>query len=136
MPLVLDCSVTLAWLLPDEKNAVVDALMDGLARDAVLVPPVWPLEVGNVLLVAMRRGRISSEDRGRMLKDLRALPIEIDGTASNQALGGTLEIADRYGLTSYDASYLELALRRSLPLATLDAALRNACVSLGVPSLP
>lgn len=136
MSLVLDCSVTLAWLMPDEKTAEVDALMDALVRDAVAVPPVWPLEVGNALIVVMRRGRISSDERDRMLNDLHVLPIEIDASASNQALGRTFELAGQHGLTTYDASYLELARRRSLPLATLDDALRKACVALGVPSLP
>lgn len=135
MPFVLDCSMALCWVLPDEHNAVADAIAERLESDTAWVPAIWPLEVGNVLLVATRRSRITPEERATLLNTLRALPIQIDETMPDQVLDATLGIADRQGLTSYDAAYLELAQRKSLPLATLDNALAAAAAGEGVKTL-
>lgn len=136
MPFVLDSSVALAWVLPDEANPTLDGLCDRLADDIALVPPVWPLEVGNVLLVAVKRGRLTLKDRIRLVKELRALPVEIDATSTERSLEETLALAQKYDLTTYDASYIELAQRREVPLATLDNKLRKACLSAKIAVLP
>ena len=121
--LVLDSSVALAWLLPDERSA---ATLDRVISDRAIVPGLWPLEVGNALLVAQRRKRITSEQRFAALRVLSDLPISVDAETASRAWTDTVALADRHRLTLYDAAYLELAVRRSLPLATFDANLRRA----------
>jgi predicted nucleic acid-binding protein len=133
MAFVLDSSVALAWLLQDEAHEHTDALADRLEQENAHVPSIWPLEVGNALLSALRRKRISERDFDNCISALLALPIEVDATAE---VAGVLLIARRFGLTSYDAAYLELAQRRSLPLATLDEKLRQACKALKILVLP
>lgn len=135
MAFVLDTSVALAWVLPDEGNEETDVLCDRLLHDRVVVPVVWPLEVGNALLMAVRRGRISEKDMTRLVARLTALPIDVDQESTKQALGDVLALANRFKLTTYDAAYLELSLRLSLPLATLDQRLRDACVAAKVKVL-
>jgi len=136
MPFILDSSVALAWILPDETNPTLDPLCDRLTDDIALVPPVWPLEVGNVLLVAVKRGRLTTKDVSQLITELRALPLEIDAASTERAMEETLALAKKYNVTTYDASYLELAKRRDLPLATLDTKLRHACVSAKIATLP
>jgi predicted nucleic acid-binding protein len=133
--LVLDCSVTLAWLLADEQPAAAAQVLDQVVEEGAIAPGLWPLEVGNALLVAERRGRLSSWNRTQALQGLAGLPIEIDGETAGRAWRETLALAETHRLTLYDATYLELALRRSLPLATFDAAMRAAAVTAGVPLL-
>lgn len=133
--LVLDCSVTLAWLLADEQSAAVAAVLDQVVAEAAIAPSLWPLEVGNALLMAERRGRLSYHHRVQALQDLTDLPIDIDDETTDRAWRETLALAETHRLTLYDAAYLELALRRSLPLATLDTALRAAGEATGVPLL-
>ena len=136
MPFVLDSSVALAWVLPDEANSTLDHLCDRLTDDSALVPPVWPLEIGNVLLVAVKRGRLTTKDVSLLVTELRALPLEIDAASTERVFKETLALAQKYHLTTYDASYLELAQRREIPLATLDSKLRQACLSAKIPFLP
>jgi predicted nucleic acid-binding protein len=136
MPFVLDSSVALTWILPDERREEVDLLCDRLATESAVVPPVWPLEVGNVLLVAVRRGRITQNEMDEALGYLRALPVEVDTSSWEEALKECLVMAAKFGLTTYDASYVELARRRGLPLASLDRRLREACGTAGVEVLP
>ncbi len=133
MAFVLDSSVALAWLLQDEANERTDALADRLEQENAHIPSIWPLEVGNALITALRRKRISDGDFDRCISALSALPIEVDTAAD---LAGVLSIARRFSLTSYDAAYLDLAQRRSFPLATLDGKLRQACKALKVSVLP
>ena len=130
MAFVLDCSVALAWLLPDEQSKQADAWADRLQHDTALVPAIWGLEVSNALLTAVRRKRIRRSDMDQAIEFLGALPIEIDALA---ALHDVLLLAHQSGLTTYDASYLELARRRGVPLATLDAQLHKAGLKLGLP---
>ncbi len=127
MPFVLDCSVTMAWLFADEATAATDALRDSLALEIAVVPGLWPVEVGNVLLAATRRGRVHRNDWKRLYGSLDALPIEIDPETPDRVWSAILPLADRHRLSVYDATYLELAIRLKLPLATLDEALRVAC---------
>jgi predicted nucleic acid-binding protein len=136
MAFVLDSSVALAWLLPDEGSEATDALADRLEQEPVHVPAIWPLEVGNALLMAQRRARIKDEELARFVSALSVLPIEVDPAASTSALPAVLAIARELGLTAYDAAYIELARRLSLPLASLDAKLRQACAGAGVAVLP
>jgi predicted nucleic acid-binding protein len=136
MPFVLDSSVALAWFLPDEDAAAVDVLADRLEHDYAVVPAIRPLEIGNALLVAERRGRIKTDQLDRFVGALGALPIEVDPSPGATTLFAILELARKHGLTTYDAGYVELARRRALPLATLDTRVRKACAALNLGLLP
>lgn len=116
--------------MPDESFDAYS--LNWVTEKGAMVPSLWTLEVGNALLLAERRKRISSEQRHKALYILTELPINIDAMTSHHAWLETMELAERYKLTLYDASYLELALRRSLPLATLDKALQKAATLAGV----
>jgi predicted nucleic acid-binding protein len=135
MSLVLDASATLAWLLPEELTDEISATFDLIADDCAWVSGLWRMEVANSLSVNLRRGRITPLQRQRFLEDLKLLPIFCDQQTNDHVWGRTLELADLHRLTVYDATYLELALRLSLPLATLDDDLRNAAQREGVPLL-
>jgi predicted nucleic acid-binding protein len=128
---VLDASAALAWCFEDEGDEGLEVLKR--ARGASLhVPAVWPLEIANGLLVGMRRQRLSAADASRYLELLAALAIEIEPPHSVLSLTALTSLAQTYALTSYDASYLELALRRGLSLATVDEALARAAGAAGV----
>ncbi len=133
MAFVLDGSVAVAWLLPDEMRAELEALQDSLVEESAIVPALWPIEVGNALLVAARRGRIDPGELDPLIRAIQALRIEIDTFTAEHALTRTLELARQHRLTTYDATYLELAIRTGLPLATLDHDLRRACAAEHVP---
>jgi len=133
--LVLDSSATLAWIYGDEITEAVLQVFDIVAEDGGLAPGLWRLEIANSLTVAVRRGRIGVEFRDAALSDLGLLDIALDPHTDAQAWSSTLALADRFRLTLYDAAYLELAQRSSLPLASLDAELRDAAGALGVPLL-
>ncbi len=135
MAFVLDCSMTIAWVFSDEANEFTEALRESHLKENAVVPVLWPIEVGNVLLVAMRRGRIAREDWIRIRDDLGALPIDIDPDSYERVLDTVLPVADQHGLSVYDAMYLELALRRGLPLATLDRKLIEAANTAGIEAL-
>ena len=132
MAFVLDCSVAMAWMFTDEAGPVTDELRDSLARETAVLPSLWPIEVGNVLRTARRRGRISRDDWGEIGATLGALPIEIDPVSFSRVLESVLPIADHADLSVYDAMYLELAARRNLPLATIDHKLSAAAASAGI----
>ena len=132
MAFVLDCSVTMAWVFPDEATEATNQLRDSLVESRAFVPSLWPVEVGNVLLVATRRNRIRVDDWPEIRASLEALPIEIDPVTTSRAWGASLELARTHQLSVYDAMYLELAMRLQLPLATLDRALRGAARTAGV----
>ncbi len=132
MAFVLDCSVSMAWLFADEAHGGADALRESLTEEPGVAPALWPTELANSLLTATRRGRISVDEWPELGRQLRALPIEIDPIALPAVLDRVLPMADRYGLTVYDATYLELAARRGLPLATLDRQLAEASRAAGV----
>ncbi len=126
MSLVLDSSATLAWIYSDETTAAIRQVFDQVVGQGAWVPALWRLEVANVLEMGVRRGRHDSVFRDAMLEDLALLPIRLDPDTDQHAWGATRRLASRHRLTIYDAAYLELALRRSLPLATLDKDLRSA----------
>ena len=125
--------MTLAWYFEDERTDASLAVLDQVAEAGAIVPAHWRLEVVNGLQVAVRRGRIHVAYRDASLADLQSLVIMIDPGTNRQAWSATLRLSDRFGLTSYDAAYLELALRRQLPLATLDGELVRAAQAENVP---
>jgi predicted nucleic acid-binding protein len=130
--LVLDSSITLAFIYVDETTAAIIGVFDTVRDRGAWVPSLWRLEVGNTLELGIRRGRCDAAFRDESLHDLTLLPIRIDSETDRQAWGDTLRLAERHRLTLYDAAYLELALRRGLPLATLDSDLRRATSAEGV----
>jgi predicted nucleic acid-binding protein len=125
--LVLDASIALAWCFEDETGAYSDAILDLLSKDAeAVVPAIWPLEVGNALLAGERRRRLTAAATNQFLDRLTMLPILVDAPELRRTFEAVLRIARETGLTSYDAAYLELALRQRLPLASLDKGLLAA----------
>lgn len=132
MSLVLDSSATLAWIYSDETTEPIRRVFDAVADNGAVVPALWRLEIVNSLTVAMRRGRIDVNFRRAALNDLALLDIAIDAETDAHAWGETLDLADSFQLTAYDAAYLELAKRRTLPLATLDNELATAGKVLGL----
>jgi predicted nucleic acid-binding protein len=132
MSLVLDSSATLGWIYPDEDAGVATTVFGLVVASGAWVPSLWRIEVANSLQVGIRRGRVDRMFRDAALADLARLAISVDTETSNFAWTGTVQLADRFGLTVYDAAYLELAQRRSLPLGSLDNALCAAARALGV----
>ena len=135
MSLVLDASLTLSWYFEDERTPAIDAVLDQVVASGAVVPSLWRIEVGNGFQTAIRRKRIDKDFRDRAIRHLGLLPIVVDPETDTYAWTATLRLADRFGLTVYDAAYLELARRRSLPLASLDKALRVAGRAVGVSML-
>ncbi len=132
---VLDSSAALAWVMPGEGDAATEALLDDVASAGAVAPGLWSLETANLLLAAERRGRITLAERQQALATLKELPIRIDPHTAAHAWGDALHLASSRGLTLYDASYLELALRFGLPLASLDRELRETAAGCGVALL-
>ncbi len=132
MSLVLDASVVVAWCMRDETSAYADAVLGHLASSEAVVAPHWDLEVGNALLVAQRRDRIGPEEAPIFSAFLLNLPIAVDPVSRGRALKDTYRLARAYDLSSYDAAYLELAVRYAWPLATLDEKLARAAEAEGV----
>jgi predicted nucleic acid-binding protein len=131
MSFVLDNSIALAWCFEDEQTGHVMNLLDRVTEIGAFAPSLWPLEALNGLLVAERRRRINAQLRRRFADFLRELPVTIDTETADRAWTATVELAERLRLSVYDASYLELAMRRKLPLATLDKELINAAKASG-----
>jgi predicted nucleic acid-binding protein len=133
MPLVVDASIALAWALPDESSAYADAVLATVERDRLRVPDLWAREVANGLAVAYLRKRITSADESAFLAALSHLSIDVeDATSALTVVRDGTAAAMRYGLTAYDAAYLDLASREKLPLATLDKAMRKAAERSGI----
>ena len=126
MSVVLDSSITVARVFPDELTPAILELFKEQVVHGAWVPDLWKIELANVLSISVRKGRMTGERRDRVLALLQILPISVDPETGHKAWNETLKLADRHQLTVYDATYLELALRRSLPLATLDRDLRRA----------
>jgi predicted nucleic acid-binding protein len=129
---VLDSSVTLTWYFEDERTPATIAVLEQIADIGAWVPTLWRLEVANGLQSAVRRGRMDAKLRDASLADLALMNVATDADTNTYAWTTTLRLAERFQLTLYDAAYLELAQRRSLPLATLDRALRAAATALGI----
>ena len=134
--LVIDSSAALSWCFEDESSPETDALFERVRDLGAVVPGLWHLEVANVLLQAEKRGRITTGDVTMRLELIAALPITTDSETTVRAWREILALARAQGLTTYDAAYLELAIRRGLPLQTKDEALIGAAkrCSVMVPS--
>jgi predicted nucleic acid-binding protein len=130
--LILDSSVTLAWILSEETSPAAQRVFQEVAASHAWVPWLWRLEIADVLEMGVRRGRHSAKFRDDTLEDLAQLPIRTDPETERHAWDAALRRASRHKLTVYDAAYLELALRRGLPLATLDKELRTAAAKQSV----
>lgn len=129
---VLDASVTLAMLFEDEIDAYAESVENAMESISAIVPPIWPLEICNTLLVSERRERTTSAHTIQFLRLLSDLPITVDHQSDLHRCPDILRIAQNHNLSAYDASYLELALRRDLPIATLDSRLRKAAAAAGI----
>jgi predicted nucleic acid-binding protein len=136
MAFVLCSSVALAWLLPGDHPAEADEIAQRLEREPAVVPAVWTLEVGEGLRAAEGRAGLTEDEAARSLEILQSLPVETDSGGPATQLHDTLALARVLSLSAADAAYVELALRRGLPLATLDDRLRHACMAARVPVLP
>lgn len=131
---VVDASMAFGWVLPSQASSEADSLLERVETGAsAVVPALWFLEVANGLLAVQRRGVITAAERELALERLSSLAFAIDEADARNAFGRTSALAEQYGLTVHDAAYLELALRRELPLATRDEALRSAAERSGVP---
>ena len=132
MSVVLDGSAALAHALIDERGRRIAALFDAIAERGAVVPGLWHLEFASGLEMAVRRKRLSTEDADDIVADFALYTIEVDGETHRRAWADTRRLARRHRLTLYDAAYLELAARRALPLAALDAALASAARREGI----
>ena len=135
MSFVLDNSVTMRWFFGDGKPqelAYAAKVLDALKVTNAIVPVTWGLEVANVIARAEAKSLVTEARSGAFLALLEDVDIDVDAATFVQALSGTLQLARRYKLSAYGASYLDLALRRGLPLATLDEDLHKAAKKAGV----
>ena len=135
MSLVLDASLALSWYFEDERTPAIDGVLDEVAASGAVVPSLWRMEVANGLQMAVRCKRIDIDFRDHAIRQLSLLPIVVDRETDTYVWTATLPLSDRFGLTVYDAAYLELAQRRNLPLASIDKALSAAGQRLGVQTL-
>ena len=128
--LVIDSSLAAAWGFPDERSDYTNAVLRAVSTALeAIAPSLWAYEVRNSVLMGMRRQRITPADAQEFLESIKGLPIRLRDPVSYD---GVFNLANRYGLTVYDAAYLDLALREGLPLASLDNALCNAARKSGV----
>jgi predicted nucleic acid-binding protein len=135
MNFVLDNSVVMRWFFGDGKPneiAYARAVLNALKQDSALVPVTWGLELANVIARGEAQGVISEARSGMFLEMLEGIDITADEATFSHALTNTLALSRRYRLSAYDASYLELALREGIALATLDEALQKASKKAGV----
>lgn len=132
---VLDASVTVAWCFDDESTPAAWALLDRLRAAPAYVPVLWALEIGNILVGAERRRRITQARAVEFLGILGDLDIHVDPDLPGRAFRDILPIARESRITTYDASYLELAMRLGLPLATKDTVLARAATALRIKTL-
>ena len=130
---VLDASITAAWCFADETTAYTEAVLEMLAAGGeALAPAIWPFEVANVLVMAERRKRITLAKTTNFLQLLTGFAVSFDSAGAAQTFANVLSLAREQGLSTYDAAYLELAIRKGLPLATLDTDLKKAARIVGV----
>lgn len=130
--LVIDSSVAVAWCFGDEQDEYSQSILDALRSVPAVVPALWHLEVANTLLVGERRKRSTQADTVQWLNFLASLAIAVDDETHLRAFSDTVNLGRTHGLSAYDAAYLELAMRRGLPLASLDEKLKSAAQTVGV----
>ena len=133
--LVIDNSIVMGWCFLDERTEYTAVVRAFLENNTAIQPVVWPLEAGNVVSVAIRRKRISHEDGSRFLSLLESLPNEVEAGSPSRMFREVYMLAQKHQLSTYDASYLELAMRRDILLATQDKALARAAAECGVALL-
>lgn len=133
MPFVLDASMALSWCFEDEATPETEKVLDRLGDDHAIVPPLWESEVTNALLIAERKGRLTEAQSTRFVSLLAVLPINVD--TSGPPMTTLLALGRQHGLSSYDATYLALAERAGIAMATLDEKLRMAAHTAGVALL-
>jgi predicted nucleic acid-binding protein len=133
--IVVDASVALAWGFPDESSEDADSVLEALEGCTMWVPALWAIEVTNGIVVGKRRKRLDSSSVRRFLAMLEQLPVLQDHQSIAETAQTVLPLAEQFGLSAYDAAYLELAARHGAPLATLDDALRKAARKAGVEVL-
>ena len=132
---VVDNSVVMSWCFKDETNKYGDAVLNRLAESTAIVPPIWPLEVVNVLLVAERRNRLKQVDSVRFITLLLQLPIVVEQEGPGKKMKDLLALGRANNLSSYDAAYLDLSMRKDCPIATLDKKLIEAAKKVDVTIL-
>ncbi len=132
---VVDSSVALAWCFLDEATPTTKKLLSGMTDSSAVVPAWWYIELTNVLALSERKGRIDAAKVADFIALIESLNIELDYEAPDRAFRDILPLCRTHQLTSYDAMNLDLAIRRQLPLATLDEPLRKAAKKLGVKLL-
>jgi predicted nucleic acid-binding protein len=133
---VVDASVALAWCFPDEASEYADRVLVALKGQTLVVPAVWGLEIANALLAGERGRRLKQPEILRFVTLLEGLSILQDGQSLRESVSNVLPLARDYGLSAYDAAYLELAIRHSAPLATLDRNLQKAAKRAGLRIFP
>jgi predicted nucleic acid-binding protein len=129
---VIDASVALAWCFPDEASEYADGVLVALEGQAMLVPAVWGLEIANAILAGERSKRLRQPEIRRFITLLESLSTVQDVQPAGDHVSNVLPLAREYGLSAYDAAYLELSIRHGAPLATLDGKLRKAAQKAGV----
>lgn len=130
--IVIDASIALSWCFHDERTPYTQQLLARVIQQGASVPQLWHLEVSNAMLIGLIKGRINESDLLLQLQYLNELPVSVDLDTANAAFAQIYQIARSDRLTTYDAAYVELALRSGLPLATLDKAMRKAATKHGV----
>ncbi len=130
MPFVVDNSVVVGWYFESQATPYTDKVLDRLANETAHVPALWTLEFSNVLRKALKAGKADDARIQEISSLVNALPISVDHTS--ESVENNLALALKYGLTSYDAAYLGLAIRLQLPIATNDGALKEAAGRAGV----
>ncbi len=133
MEFVIDNSIVMSWCFKDEINSYADFILDSMESHSAIVPSIWPLEVGNVLLVAERKKRLTEADSSRFLDLLSDLPILVEQESPGQMVKEIFALARSLDLSSYDASYLDLAMKKGLSIASLDKNLIRASKKVKVP---
>jgi predicted nucleic acid-binding protein len=129
---VIDNSVVMTWCFEDQTTKYAESVLNRLETSEAFAPGIWPLEVGNVLLIAERKNILSNSDVVRFLSLLQSLPIYVEQESTARMLMEIVGLAREYRLSTYDAAYLDLAMRRGLPLATQDKALAGAAKKCGI----
>ncbi len=132
---IIDCSLTMAWCFADEATPGTREIQDRMIDESAIVPSHWFLEVSNVLAMCEKRKRISPADSDQFLDLIRTFAIHHEDESARRSFRYLLPLCRKHGLTSYDAAYLDLAMRARLPLASLDDDLRRAAANEGLPVL-
>ena len=130
--IAVDASVALAWCFPDEASDYADSVLLAVENQTIVVPAIWAVEITNALLIGERRKRIRQPEVRRFVDLMNGLSVVEDGQPFSDTVSNVLPLAREYGLSAYDAAYLDVAVRHEIPLATLDVPLQKACTTAGI----